>query len=1344
MATESGNADTEPDSEEGEEQEGPQPPARSPQSVSSPSDEDHAAGDELLKAAQVRIECAKVCAPAQLAELLEGSHAVLARLRGVRAGHGLRRLLPAAIHEHQALLTQLQQRSGTIRVVVRVRPSVLDDQTDAAVKVLPGGARNRGLELSVKHGGRRADVHSFKRFDYILGADKDQESVFRELQVMLPNAQHGLSGPPQSACILAYGQTGSGKTHTMSGGDGKQQGLVPRVLVEVFRLAHESEASISLSVVEIYNDIAYDLLDDSRAEHVAAEEQGRAFQGGRAAPPPGLNFRHGCASALGQAKGVGVANMDEACAVLAKANDRRSTRSTCFNATSSRSHSIVLLHASLPEGNPNEPALRIAFVDLAGSERLPAAENKGPVADESRHINLSLSALGSVIHALRHRSNHLPYRACLMTRLLEPFFGSSGRVLMCVCISPEQRFAQETLCSLNFADRASRAVLGADSSSEVQRSQALSIVREAHSVMRSMLRELLPRGNISSGTKQRLPDTVAATIILCLAEHGAVPFVCRAWARICESYVSSGQKLQHSRAIAERILKFAPAMEATGVCRCWWSAAGAYRITVEAASAKVLQAHAGSSRALWAPASAKTRMDMWKALLKAGGGSGAIGDLPLANVRECVIAGSPRPEALKQVLMRCPELRVVEIPEPDLVSVACAGLMKCAKLRALRCGLTLMPNVINMRQVLISCRQLRVLSFTGTSDHLVSLEFLTDELPKGCGLRELAVARCSANWKDIDKLSKSCARLQVLRFPKSFVETGESALSPPPLLALARLKHLRSIDFRAWTGKKYKQRPWLTEDMFGVVGQLKELREVRVTEQKLLGERCFQFLRRHAPRLRILHLDGCKPMCGDLAFGVLHLCDNLESLKLPALHVGESGKILGTGTSRWCQGLHCPRLRELCVDAWASLEDAGVQMLVRQCGLLHTVWLRQAPRLSDDSVTYLASLRHLSSLCLSGNAGLTDQSLQELASASQLRCLDLSGCRQLTEAGVVKFADSIAAPPGPRLTSLRLDACPHLGRAVAEALAARPSLDRCSLAGCRPMPEAVTAWVDGQGHIAACQALGMEPPVALGLVDGDGLPAAPLDFDNQPTRAAPVQEEAVQCAICMDEILSHEAMWECPVCCNKLHDSEDCARGWLRLRQSCPTCRAVAWAPPDEPAAANPFRAFHVPVASRPRPSRALSADAPESRFLGGSATPTSGVASSMPDFSIAGLSAPGQGRQVLPRSPEFSVGGLSSGLSAHGRAPRLPVPPRSQELGRPRPGSDSGLGVGSRRPPRPTDASPAASAGRLAAALALGLAPSSTRSAPAVPRSRSLPARQGPGQGFALAGLAIVGSSRS
>eukprot|EP00434_Breviolum_minutum_P010769 symbB.v1.2.009499.t1/scaffold590.1/size183855/11 len=531
-----------------------------------------------------------------------------------------------------------------------------------------------------RRGGRSGDeVHSFKRLDYVLSSEKGQEAVYHELRAMLPSASPGgLGGPPQlepcldadccgcvdvwcfkrSACILAYGQTGSGKTHTMHGGTGEQQGLVPRVLFEVFQLASASGATVSLSAVEIYNDIAlgalvafqtqaeqdyidtlrYDLLDGatSSAGNSVNENAGRAFTAGRLPPPPGLNFRHGCQCALEQATSVDVQVMEEAEALLLQAAERRSTRSTCFNATSSRSHSLVFVHATLPGTNSSErlPAeARDATNQPTPQQRVCPGEAGGAVADESRHINLSLSALGSVIHALRrrfecqtrhflpalfdsrHRANHLPYRTCLLTRLLEPFFKASGRVLLCVCISPERRHAQETLCSMAFADRASRATLGAESAQEVQRGQALAAVRDLHAVLRMVIRDLLPQSGIGSQNTTRLPDWLALEVLGYMPEHGGAMFVCRAWAEICLNNKWWGRVFRRSPELATSVLQFLSSkMEAAGVCKTWWKATGAFRVTMEASSVKVLEAAVGAgARRVWTAAGAQTRSDIWKA-----------------------------------------------------------------------------------------------------------------------------------------------------------------------------------------------------------------------------------------------------------------------------------------------------------------------------------------------------------------------------------------------------------------------------------------------------------------------------------------------------------------------------------------------------------------------------------------------------------------------------------------------------------------------------------------------------------------------------------------------------------
>ena len=47
--------------------------------------------------------------------------------------------------------------------------------------------------------------------------------------------------------MFAYGQTGSGKTWTMTGGQGEQRGLTPRVIEEIFGNIEQAKGAIEVS-----------------------------------------------------------------------------------------------------------------------------------------------------------------------------------------------------------------------------------------------------------------------------------------------------------------------------------------------------------------------------------------------------------------------------------------------------------------------------------------------------------------------------------------------------------------------------------------------------------------------------------------------------------------------------------------------------------------------------------------------------------------------------------------------------------------------------------------------------------------------------------------------------------------------------------------------------------------------------------------------------------------------------------------------------------------------------------------------------------------------------------------
>ena len=71
-------------------------------------------------------------------------------------------------------------------------------------------------------------------------------------------------------------------------------------------------------------------------------------------------------------------------------------------------------------------------------------------------INLSLSALGNVIHALTSNSEHIPYRDSKLTRLLQESLGGNYKTSLIVACSPHSSQMKETISSLQFAQRAKK------------------------------------------------------------------------------------------------------------------------------------------------------------------------------------------------------------------------------------------------------------------------------------------------------------------------------------------------------------------------------------------------------------------------------------------------------------------------------------------------------------------------------------------------------------------------------------------------------------------------------------------------------------------------------------------------------------------------------------------------------------------------------------------------------------------------------------------------------------------------------------------------------------------------
>ncbi|EAZ06165.1 hypothetical protein OsI_28400 [Oryza sativa Indica Group] len=256
------------------------------------------------------------------------------------------------------------------------------------------------------------------------------EDVFQEVKPILRSALDG-----HNVCILAYGQTGTGKTYTMEGNNGKL-GIVPRAIQELFSHASQDSSStysFSISMLEVYMGTVRDLLTPRQPLF-------RSTECNTSSIISILATKSGAVEVEGLTD-VAIQDLKKANQWYCRGRRARSTSWTNVNDVSSRSHCLTRITIKRSSGGTTEECSKLWLVDLGGSERLLKTGASGLTMDEGKAINLSLSALGDVIAALRRK------RSQFLT-------GDGSKVLMVVHISPSDDDIGETVCSLSFAKRA--------------------------------------------------------------------------------------------------------------------------------------------------------------------------------------------------------------------------------------------------------------------------------------------------------------------------------------------------------------------------------------------------------------------------------------------------------------------------------------------------------------------------------------------------------------------------------------------------------------------------------------------------------------------------------------------------------------------------------------------------------------------------------------------------------------------------------------------------------------------------------------------------------------------------
>ncbi|KAJ1620561.1 P-loop containing nucleoside triphosphate hydrolase protein, partial [Pavlovales sp. CCMP2436] len=163
--------------------------------------------------------------------------------------------------------------------------------------------------------------------------------------------------------------------------------------------------------------------------------------------------------------------------LMDQGNEMRAVAATNMNATSSRSHSIFiirLLQKEVVAGQQKDTRATINLVDLAGSERQAKTGAMGDQLKQGANINKSLSALGNVINALAEQCKNpkkkvfIPYRNSKLTRVLQESLGGNSVTVMLAALSPAAYNFDETLNTLQYAERAKSIQLKARKNTQVR------------------------------------------------------------------------------------------------------------------------------------------------------------------------------------------------------------------------------------------------------------------------------------------------------------------------------------------------------------------------------------------------------------------------------------------------------------------------------------------------------------------------------------------------------------------------------------------------------------------------------------------------------------------------------------------------------------------------------------------------------------------------------------------------------------------------------------------------------------------------------------------------------------
>lgn len=301
-----------------------------------------------------------------------------------------------------------------------------------------------------------------------------------------PLVEHVLAG--YRATLLCYGQTGTGKTHTMScRTPARDEGIMFRAVRQLFEASACSaqndgyEFHIQCTYVQLYRDNLQDLLNPETPFLRVRPDNVQAQQPMASSPtkPSSTEASGGnlVKSLIAQPDGAltevswtpPLRNFQHFLAFFDLGDKNRVVAETKMNKSSSRGHSVLSVHVHRRAVKPTmfrgadasddlvsrDSFGTFTFVDLAGYERLKLTQIDDAVRkEEAKTINLSLSALATVIHSLTYNAKHVPWRNSKLTQVLKNAMSGNSMTSVILTIGPSGRYVTETLNTLYFGHNA--------------------------------------------------------------------------------------------------------------------------------------------------------------------------------------------------------------------------------------------------------------------------------------------------------------------------------------------------------------------------------------------------------------------------------------------------------------------------------------------------------------------------------------------------------------------------------------------------------------------------------------------------------------------------------------------------------------------------------------------------------------------------------------------------------------------------------------------------------------------------------------------------------------------------